>query len=287
MQLAIVIPYYKIDFFDRTLFSLSHQTDKRFKVYIGNNNSPDDPTAIINNYVRDLDIVYRTFDNKRDPRTLSEQFIQCVSLISDEEWFMILGDDDILERAFTARQSKQLAIPNAGYPTLTRNKLQFGNTPAYFAEKMKELQALGADILGGCCGTTPEFIGEMSSWDGILNKIVLDTETDNGEQTGHVQRHGFLYDENGERKQKKLIAVELAPPFDADDEKLLESAHLLKNAGVDVLTFPDSPSGRTRVDSVLMASKVRQATGLNVMPHIRSEERRVGKECRSRWSPYH
>ena len=21
--------------------------------------------------------------------------------------------------------------------------------------------------------------------------------------------------------------------------------------------------------------------------HIRSEERRVGKECRSRWSPYH
>ena len=22
-------------------------------------------------------------------------------------------------------------------------------------------------------------------------------------------------------------------------------------------------------------------------PHFRSEERRVGKECRSRWSPYH
>lgn len=108
MQLAIVIPYYKIDFFDRTLFSLSHQTDKRFKVYIGNNNSPDDPTAIINNYVRDLDIVYRTFDNKRDPRTLSEQFIQCVSLISDEEWFMILGDDDILDEDVVADFYKNL-----------------------------------------------------------------------------------------------------------------------------------------------------------------------------------
>ena len=48
------------------------------------------------------------------------------------------------------------------------------------------------------------------------------------------------HDENGE-KTEKLIAVELAPPFDADDEKLLESAHLLKNAGVDVPTFPDSP----------------------------------------------
>src|SRR3712207_8715321 len=24
-----------------------------------------------------------------------------------------------------------------------------------------------------------------------------------------------------------------------------------------------------------------------LFPHLRSEERRVGKECRSRWSPYH
>ena len=27
--------------------------------------------------------------------------------------------------------------------------------------------------------------------------------------------------------------------------------------------------------------------GLYFKPLIRSEERRVGKECRSRWSPYH
>jgi len=35
-----------------------------------------------------------------------------------------------------------------------------------------------------------------------------------------------------------------------------------------VLTFPDSPSGRTRVDSVLMAEKVRRETSMEVMPHI-------------------
>ena len=28
-------------------------------------------------------------------------------------------------------------------------------------------------------------------------------------------------------------------------------------------------------------------TGTNAIIHGRSEERRVGKECRSRWSPYH
>ena len=28
-------------------------------------------------------------------------------------------------------------------------------------------------------------------------------------------------------------------------------------------------------------------TAVDVIPEKRSEERRVGKECRSRWSPYH
>ena len=48
----------------------------------------------------------------------------------------------------------------------------------------------------------------------------------------------------------------------------MDAAFLLKNSGVDVLTFPDSPSGRTRADSILMAEKVSRETGMCVMPHI-------------------
>jgi hypothetical protein len=45
-MLAIVIPYYKIRFFlsDLTIFSASK--DKRFKVYIGNDASNENPTQI-------------------------------------------------------------------------------------------------------------------------------------------------------------------------------------------------------------------------------------------------
>lgn len=73
---------------------------------------------------------------------------------------------------------------------------------------------------------------------------------------------------NEQCREQKFIAVELAPPANADDEKLMDAAHFLKGLGVDVLTFPDSPSGRTRVDPVLMAGKVRRETGMRVMPHI-------------------
>ena len=51
-------------------------------------------------------------------------------------------------------------------------------------------------------------------------------------------------------------------------QKLLDAAHILKQSHVDVVTFPDSPSGRTRADSILMAEKVHKETGLRVMPHL-------------------
>ena len=36
-----------------------------------------------------------------------------------------------------------------------------------------------------------------------------------------------------------------------------------------------------------VGNKGRQFNGVDKLANSRSEERRVGKECRSRWSPYH
>lgn len=161
-----------------------------------------------------------------------------------------------------------IALANAGYPRLSRNQMHFGNTPAYFAGKMKEIARLGADIVGGCCGTKPETISRVAEEISTLTKHNRRQYADCREAAAPVKKKGFLYDADGNIKKKKFIAVELAPPFDANDGKLLESAHALTGAEVDVLTFPDSPSGRTRVDSVLMADKVYRETGIEVMPHI-------------------
>ena len=161
-----------------------------------------------------------------------------------------------------------IALANAGYPRLSRNQMHFGNTPAYFAGKMKEIARLGADIVGGCCGTKPETISRVAEEISALTKHNRRQYADCPETAAPVKKKGFLYDTDGNIKKKKFIAVELAPPFDANDGKLLESAHALTGTEVDVLTFPDSPSGRTRVDSVLMADKVYRETGIEVMPHI-------------------
>jgi homocysteine S-methyltransferase len=51
-------------------------------------------------------------------------------------------------------------MPNSGYPTIINNRTFFDNTKEYFATQMLEIAKQGVAILGGCCGTTPEFIME-------------------------------------------------------------------------------------------------------------------------------
>nr|WP_288834191.1 glycosyltransferase family 2 protein [uncultured Flavobacterium sp.] len=101
-KLAIIIPYYKLTFFNDTLKSLSNQTDKRFKVYIGDDASPESPEILINSYRDKFDFVYHRFEENLGSISLTKQWERCINLSENEEWVMILGDDDYLENTVVA-----------------------------------------------------------------------------------------------------------------------------------------------------------------------------------------
>lgn len=157
------------------------------------------------------------------------------------------------------------ALPNAGYPQYVSNRMVFDDKNIdYFAEKMADIAADGADIVGGCCGTTPEYICRMKEKISFIQSQKEIQAVSLKEETACKKDSSFF----AGKAEKKLIAVELAPPLGSNDESLMDAAHLLQKSGVDVLTFPDSPSGRTRADSILVAEKVARETGICVMPHI-------------------
>lgn len=158
------------------------------------------------------------------------------------------------------------ALPNAGYPQVISGRMVFSDRNIeYYSQKVCDLMRAGADIAGGCCGTTPDYIRTISNMvkESDISTYVSDTD-DDGASKDNVKCNAFYKD----KENKKLIAVELAPPFDSNAEKLMDAAHYLHKKGVDVLTFPDSPSGRTRADSILIAAKVARQTGMTVMPHL-------------------
>ena len=62
------------------------------------------------------------------------------------------------------RQSTSLPIiirPNAGLPEMVNGKAVWEESPELFAAGAKKLLDAGVNIIGGCCGTTPEHIRAM------------------------------------------------------------------------------------------------------------------------------
>lgn len=118
-MLAIVIPYFKRTFFEATLRSLSNQTDHRFKVYIGNDASPENPLDLMAKYQDKFDFHYHRFEDNMGGKSLVLQWERCLSLRNNEEWVMILGDDDVLEN----------------------------NCVAFFYENIKEIEALKINVI--------------------------------------------------------------------------------------------------------------------------------------------
>jgi 5-methyltetrahydrofolate--homocysteine methyltransferase len=52
---------------------------------------------------------------------------------------------------------------NAGMPVIEDGKTIFMDTPEFMASRVGELIRAGANIIGGCCGTTPEHIAAMAA----------------------------------------------------------------------------------------------------------------------------
>jgi glycosyltransferase involved in cell wall biosynthesis len=95
-QLAIVIPAYKARFLRQALESIARQTDKRFKVYVGDDASPDNIKAICDDFAHLFELVYTRFDENLGRNSLVAHWNRCIEA-STEPWVWLFCDDDVME----------------------------------------------------------------------------------------------------------------------------------------------------------------------------------------------
>ncbi len=78
-----------------------------------------------------------------------------------------LGSTDMVRLAAQIRKCVDIPViiqPNAGMPQPTAdNQVFYPETDDLFAGNMKKIRELGVEIIGGCCGTTPETIRKIRS----------------------------------------------------------------------------------------------------------------------------
>lgn len=177
----------------------------------------------------------------------------------------------LLEKAVFPNEKYITALPNAGYPMELRGRTYYGENRPYFVEMMTEIAGLGVDILGGCCGTTPEYIKDIRN--------ALDGRAQTSKRIGVFMQKakGSVVHPIQERilRGEKLFIAELDPPFDTDISKVMQGAVKLKEAGVDLITLADSPMARTRMDPGRLAAKVQEEAGILAMPHICCRDKNV------------
>ena len=166
-------------------------------------------------------------------------------------------------------------MPNAGYPVVTRTQVKYQGKPEYFAKELARIAAEGVRILGGCCGTTPAHIAALrATLDSLpaVEKAAPAVQVSTPEAPTVEKDDAFLRKLNA---GKKVIAIELDSPKDADLTNYLAGAKRLQAAGADLLTIADCPIARARMDSSLVACRVHRELGLCTLPHMTCRDRNL------------
>lgn len=170
-------------------------------------------------------------------------------------------------------------MPNAGYPTEVEGRLHYLSSPEYVAEYVKRYAELGACIVGGCCGTTPETIRAVAKL--LKGRKPVARHAAQGEggvveieaPAPSLQTHpGGFFQKLG---RTFVVTCEIDPPRGPDARKAVEGARVLKQAGADAVDIADNPMARVRVSSVALAHFVAQESGLTTILHLTCRDRNL------------
>jgi glycosyltransferase involved in cell wall biosynthesis len=94
--LVIVIPYYKRQFFRQTLECFACQTCKDFRLFVGDDASPESPAHILETFSSRLPITYHRFATNLGYKSLAGHWNRCIAM-TDEPWVWLFSDDDLAE----------------------------------------------------------------------------------------------------------------------------------------------------------------------------------------------
>ena len=171
------------------------------------------------------------------------------------------------------------AMPNAGLPRAVEGRNIYLCSPEYMASFARKAIQAGVQIVGGCCGTTPNHIRAMRSAMRDLDARArvevtgeapeLTTETP-PVPLGARSRIGALLAEGS-----FVTMVEIVPPRGIDCAKEIEGSRLLASLGVHAINVPDSPRATARMSAESLCIQIQQHTTMETVLHYTCRDRNL------------
>jgi homocysteine S-methyltransferase len=169
------------------------------------------------------------------------------------------------------------AMPNVGFPQRSGDRVIYPkSSPEYFDLFAREAVVLGARILGGCCGTTPDHIRAMvravqgnQKAQGVQAAVAVEAAAE--PQTAAAREpESALW-----RKIQAgefAISVEIDPPKGTSIERILDQVkNVMASKKVDTIDINSGALARVGMDALSLAGAL-EARGIETIPHVTTRD---------------
>jgi methionine synthase I (cobalamin-dependent)/5,10-methylenetetrahydrofolate reductase len=163
------------------------------------------------------------------------------------------------------------ALPNVGLASMSGQRIVFPHaTPDYFGEFAAQARALGASVIGGCCGTTPAQIA-------AIRAAVDEARRPAGSLLVHEREQAVPFVPTGEETRlarmlddgEFVVSVQVDPPLGANPEALIATAQAVRDSGkAQFVDVNDNPRARARMSGIMASVAIERFTGVETIPHM-------------------
>ena len=163
------------------------------------------------------------------------------------------------------------AMPNIGLASMAGGRIIYPHAaPDYFAEFAAHARGLGAQLIGGCCGTTPteiaaiaravaEELAPSAALEVVERELAVRVETDEPE----TQLAADL------REGRWVASIQIDPPHGANYSGLLEIAAAVRDSGVAAyVDINDNATARVGMNPLMVAAAIERTVGIETIPHL-------------------
>jgi len=172
--------------------------------------------------------------------------------------------------------------PNAGLPRTVDGRLLYMATPEYFDVFARRTIQIGATMVGGCCGTTPEHVKWMAKSGRMLadkrTTVAMTTPVATAEvtpllePTPRAERSAFAAKIAA---GKFVVSVEVNPAPGLDASKALQGAKMLLDHGVDIVNVADAPRAMARMSNMAFCALLLERYGIQPIMHVCGRDRNL------------
>ena len=172
--------------------------------------------------------------------------------------------------------------PNAGLPRNVDGRLLYMATPEYFDVFLRRTVQLGATMIGGCCGTTPEHVRWMAKSARMLGDRRVEVAPVGAVATAEAFA-GLAPTPLAERSAfaakvaagRFVVSVEVNPAPGVDPSKALEGAKMLIDSGVDIVNVADGPRAMARMSNLAFCALLLVRHGIQPILHVCGRDRNL------------